>query len=790
MKKFVFIALAAALALGTSTSCVKEKEVYYSVTFDSQGGSAVGSLRALEGHKIERPADPTRDGYTFVDWFKEAEATNAWNFSTDVVREKLTLYAGWDASSGETIGEELAALISDAEEITEETDYSAGSWDAFQTALDAAKAAAEDPEATTEELQTALDNLEAAMDALVDISALNDAIATADELDNEGGDYTTESWDIFAAALAEAKTVAADPDATAEEVEAALEALQTAEEGLVPATNKGVLEQLIGDAEELVEEDYTPASWTLFEAAIAAAQEVLDDPEATEQDYLDAIEALQDAIDEGLVERADNSALVTLIETAEGELEGDYTSASLSALQDAIDAAQAVADDGDATDAEIAQAVLDLQAAIDALVEIADTTDLDAAVEEAEALTETDYTVDSYAAVTAALDTIDGLTEESTQGEVESALAALEAAMDALVDISDLKDAVDAANMLNNDNGDYTTDSWTAFDGKLTDAETALANDAILQPAVNTALEDLETAQEALVVLTDLNTAVDYVGTLTEGDYTAATWGDVDSALTAAEGVQGTAAATQEAVDNAYDALVAAIGDLEYEPGPGSANKTDLATAIGAVSGLTEGDYTSASWTVFEDALNMAESLNDNAQATQDEVDAAVIILDRAHRQLVHAATDTAASLDALVAQGQTYVEEDYTSASWTPFDAALTAADDLDTSTASASEIQTAYQALQAAIQGLSPAQSPDGLVSSLLDELSGAIDGLPTVEKIQSNPLSFAVAMILAPTVDVLRDTLMELLGNDDSGNNELIALNTRLDDILTALGLGSLI
>ena len=72
----------------------------FTVTFNSQGGTAVASQEVGQGNKIIKPTDPTYSGYTFNGWYKEANCTNAWDFSTDVVTSALTLYAKW--TEGET----------------------------------------------------------------------------------------------------------------------------------------------------------------------------------------------------------------------------------------------------------------------------------------------------------------------------------------------------------------------------------------------------------------------------------------------------------------------------------------------------------------------------------------------------------------------------------------------------------------------------------------------------------------------------------------------------------------
>jgi len=92
MKKvFLNYLVIAAIALA---GCKKDEKTY-TVTFNSNEGSAVETLTVKEGEKVAKPADPTRAGYAFAAWFKEAALTNEWNFAADVVTDNITLYAKW-----------------------------------------------------------------------------------------------------------------------------------------------------------------------------------------------------------------------------------------------------------------------------------------------------------------------------------------------------------------------------------------------------------------------------------------------------------------------------------------------------------------------------------------------------------------------------------------------------------------------------------------------------------------------------------------------------------------------
>ncbi len=69
--------------------------VQYTVTFDSQGGSALSSQVVDADSIITASTAPTKTGYTFGGWYKDATCTTAWNFATDKVTSNVTLFAKW-----------------------------------------------------------------------------------------------------------------------------------------------------------------------------------------------------------------------------------------------------------------------------------------------------------------------------------------------------------------------------------------------------------------------------------------------------------------------------------------------------------------------------------------------------------------------------------------------------------------------------------------------------------------------------------------------------------------------
>ena len=63
------------------------------VSFETGEGSKVDFQTTADG-KLVKPADPTRDGYTFGGWYTDEACAQAYDFSTPVTAE-LTLYAKW-----------------------------------------------------------------------------------------------------------------------------------------------------------------------------------------------------------------------------------------------------------------------------------------------------------------------------------------------------------------------------------------------------------------------------------------------------------------------------------------------------------------------------------------------------------------------------------------------------------------------------------------------------------------------------------------------------------------------
>ena len=115
-------------------------------------------------------------------------------------------------------------------------------------------------------------------------------------------------------------------------------------------------------------------------------------------------------------------------------------------------------------------------------------------------------------------------------------------------------------------------------------------------------------------------------------NYTEASWNALQAAITAAEAVRDDADTTQDDVDAQVTALEEAINALEEkEPEkPEEVNKDELKKAIDVAKAIENKNYTEASWNALQDAIAAAEAVRDDADATQDDVDAQVTALKNA----------------------------------------------------------------------------------------------------------------------------------------------------------------
>ena len=73
--------------------------VSYTVTFNTNGGNTIASQSIISGNKATRPlTNPTREGFTFDDWYADSAFTTKFNFD-EPITANTTVYAKWTSSA-------------------------------------------------------------------------------------------------------------------------------------------------------------------------------------------------------------------------------------------------------------------------------------------------------------------------------------------------------------------------------------------------------------------------------------------------------------------------------------------------------------------------------------------------------------------------------------------------------------------------------------------------------------------------------------------------------------------
>ncbi len=259
-------------------------------------------------------------------------------------------------------------------------------------------------------------------------NTLRDMINEAEELDISGKSSVLVSNMVDALIAGQKEYVKGTTDTTTVETN-----LRNAIDALKNAADTTDLSRLIEEVQKLNEADYTVDSWNDLKTSYNKALEVLENKTATQEQVDKAYEDLEKAI-KGLVDApiaADKTELLKIIETTKELVEKDYTPESWKVLKDALDEANKVVADNNATQEQVDKAYDDLDKAIKGLVGapviVDNKTELSNVIETTNDFVEKDYTVDSWNAFKEALDHAKDVlqNENTTQDEVDQALASL-----------------------------------------------------------------------------------------------------------------------------------------------------------------------------------------------------------------------------------------------------------------------------------------------------------------------------------------------------------------------------
>ncbi|WP_419890518.1 S-layer homology domain-containing protein [Paenibacillus xylanexedens] len=207
----------------------------------------------------------------------------------------------------------------------------------------------------------------------------------------------------------------------------------------------------------------------------------------------------------------------------------------------------------------------------------------------------------------------------------------------------------------------YTPASWTALDNAMNEAERVLNDPTATQAQVDKALQDLTDARTGLIPTTSVPVVdksalqakvTEITGeSLEESAYTPASWTALDNAMNEAERVLNDPTATQAQVDKALQDLTDARTGLIPTTSVPDVDKSALQAKVTEITGesLEELAYTPASWTALDDAMNEAERVLNDPTATQAQVDEALLDLSNARTGLTKVIGNDISTLQTLV---------------------------------------------------------------------------------------------------------------------------------------------
>ncbi|MDE5868549.1 MAG: InlB B-repeat-containing protein, partial [Anaeroplasmataceae bacterium] len=73
----------------------------FTITFNSNEGSAIASQIIMKGDKVTKPENPLKEGYIFEGWYQDSDLNTPWDFEEGLVTDSMTLYASWTKESEE-----------------------------------------------------------------------------------------------------------------------------------------------------------------------------------------------------------------------------------------------------------------------------------------------------------------------------------------------------------------------------------------------------------------------------------------------------------------------------------------------------------------------------------------------------------------------------------------------------------------------------------------------------------------------------------------------------------------
>ena len=746
----------------------------YIVNYNANGGRNVPDSQIKnpgEGLGISSVA-PTRDGYTFKGWGISADSVDAVLQPGDIygVDKNITLYAIWEELKAPTVLDTtlddgyIDVPYSDKIETDQDAIFILADGSTLPEGLTLSKdgTLSGTPSSTgTYTFTISLYNKEdtsltnaSAITMTITIadpkSSLQDLVDRANAVDQDK--YTDETAENLQNAIDDAQAVLDNPNATTDEINQAIEDLTDALNRL--SLDKSALAAAIAqgnavtdNAEEAAK--YTPETLAVLENALTAGEIVYENTKATAEQIAQATQAILDALN-SLKRDVDRDDLQDLVDEANAINQDDYTDETAQELQDAIDAAQAVLDDPDATDDEIQDAYEALENAINNLKP--DKTELEKAINDGNGILGGDTDKYSPESVQALEDAI--AAGEAVDADPDATAEEIKNATDAIRDA--LKDLLEEAveNAENTDTTGMDPDSIKDLEDAIDNAQDVINNPDATPDEIKNAIDAINDAINNLKPdKTELEKAINDGNEILGGDtdkYTPESVQALEDAIAAGEAVDANPDATAEEIKNATDAIRDALKDL-------------LEEAVENAENTDKDAFTPESLQDLEDAIDNAQDVINNPDATPDEIKNAIDAINDAINNLVPDKTE----LEKAINDGNEILGGDtdkYTPESVQALEDAIAAGEAVDADPdATAEEIKNATDAIRDALKDL----------------LEEAVENAENTDKDAFTPES------LQDLEDAI-DNAQDVINNPDATPDEIKEAIKAIEDALDALEL----
>lgn len=399
---------------------------------------------------------------------------------------------------------ELIKLVESA--ITNDSDYTAFSWKAYQKAVNAAVNALKNKDnLTADDIEKLCNDIKDREDALIynpsafeDASILSDSIqAFINAIDNPESIYTESSFNALKDEQAKMQALLTLQETTKQHPSVfvdATKALNAAKEALVLVYD---LPSLVKEYEKLDKGIYTENSWKKYEEAILAGKDEIVD--GNKESIQKAIKDINKA-KEKLVAKSTYEAVLKLLETVENKDAANYTAKSYQSLMDKVEEIKKI-DLAEADNETLSTISNDIQKAMNDLVSIEALKDV---IEIIESYDANDYLASSYEELLEVVASSKLLFEDGDKQQIQDAINSIANAIDNLkrkVDKEMAKEYIESIKL--EDLSLYTKDSATKYLDAYNVLKGMLNNlDEVSDDEFYKAKNNLEDATKQLVLLT------------------------------------------------------------------------------------------------------------------------------------------------------------------------------------------------------------------------------------------------------------------------------------------------